>query len=120
MPVINSTEFGSITIDGQKYGQVLILGKEVQERDYDKLKEIFGTSHKIGDWEKERILANNPKLIIVGTGQDGALEMDQGLAEEIKKKGIELIVEKTPRAIEIYNERRANGEAINALIHTTC
>lgn len=120
MPYINSTQFGEIIIDNQKYGQVLILGEKVIERDYDKLKELFGTSHRIGEWEKKELLAGNPQIILIGTGQDGKLELDQSLAEEIKSKGIELIVEKTPRAIEIYNEKAKSGNLINALIHTTC
>jgi len=44
MPKINSTEFGSITIDDIEYSQVLIVGEKVLEREYNKLKELFGTS----------------------------------------------------------------------------
>ena len=51
MPNINSTEFGSITINNKKYVQVLIIREKVIEREYNKLKKLFGTSHKIGEWE---------------------------------------------------------------------
>jgi len=117
---IDSTEFGSVTIDGKKYNQVLIIGDIISERDYDKLKELFGTSHKIGDWEAKELLKQNPEIIIIGTGQDGAMEVDEELIEDFKKKNIEVIAEITPRAIEIYNEKKEQGKRINALIHTTC
>lgn len=43
MPHIDSTKFGEITIDGKKYGQVLIVGGAVFERNEEKLRELFGT-----------------------------------------------------------------------------
>ena len=45
---IDSTAFGEIIIDGKKYFQVLIIGDAVEEREYDRLNELFGTSHRIG------------------------------------------------------------------------
>jgi hypothetical protein len=49
MPYFNSTSFGEITINDIGYIQVLIIGDKVLEREYTKLKETFGTSHRIGD-----------------------------------------------------------------------
>ena len=120
MPYINSTEFGHITIDNQKYGQVLIIGDQVKERDYDQLKELFGTSHKIGDWEVADLLSNQPQSIIIGTGQQGVLTVDQSIIEQIKEAGIELKMAITPQAINLYNQAQAANQQVNALIHTTC
>jgi len=115
--MINSTQFGEIIIDNKKYHQVLIIGDLIEERDYEKLQELFKTSHKIGGWEVERLLSNNPEIIIIGTGQDGAMEVDKNL---FKDKDIELIIAETPKAIEIYNEQVKLGKKVNALMHTTC
>lgn len=120
MPHINSTNFGSITIDGKKYKQVLIVGDSVKEREYNRLKSTIGTSHKIGDWEKEELLSNSPDLIIVGTGQSGVLTVDSDLKETAKRNGIKLIEKLTPKAIKIYNEKHEAGKKVNALFHTTC
>ena len=120
MPHINSTEFGSITIDERKYDQVLIVGERVFERESDKLKIIFGTSHKIGDWELEELLSTNPEIIVIGNGVDGVLTVDKEIADAINKAGIKLIIEKTPQAIITYNENYDSGKKVNALIHTTC
>ncbi|MEI6528218.1 MAG: MTH938/NDUFAF3 family protein [bacterium] len=120
MPKINSTEFGSITIDDIKYSQVLIVGDKVMEREYSKLKELFGTSHKIGDWEVEELLKESPETIIIGTGQDAMLEVDEGTVKTFKDNDIKLIIEKTPQAIETYNTLKAKGVMVNSLIHTTC
>lgn len=107
-------------IDGKKYSQVLIVGGSVVERDYEKLKELFGTSHKIGDWETETLLKENPEIVVVGTGQDGKLEVDKNFLERVKEKGVEIIAQITPEAIKIYNEKAQAGKRVNALIHTTC
>ena len=120
MPYIDSTEFGEITIDNKKYHQVLIVGDLVMERDTEKLEKLFGTTHGIGEWERDELVKGNPEIIIIGTGQGGAMNVDGEIANGLAKKGIELIVASTPEAIEIYNEKIKEGKRINALIHTTC
>ena len=120
MPKINSTEFGSITIDDIKYSQVLIVGDRVIEREYSKLKELFGTSHKIGDWEIKELSNGSPEIIVIGTGQDAMLVVDESIVKALEDKGIKLIIEKTPQAIETYNILKLKGIIVNSLIHTTC
>jgi len=120
MPYINSTKFGEVVIDNKRYNQVLIIGGSVIERDYKKLEELFGTSHKIGGWEIEDLLKENPEIIIIGTGQDGMMEVDEDILEDLKKRNIEVITEITPEAIKIYNGKVKAGKRVNALIHTTC
>lgn len=128
MPHIDSAKFGKVKIDGKEYNQVLIIGNRVMERDYEKLKKLFDTSHKIGDWEIEELLKENPEIIVVATGQDGLLEVEKELIEKMSAqggpatggRGIEVISAKTPEAIEIYNEKIKAGKRVNALIHTTC
>ncbi len=128
---INSTQFGEIVIDDKKYHQVLIVGDAVEERDYKKLEELFGSSHEIGDWEIEKLLSNNPEIIIIGTGQTGAMARPPRLAGShggqgstirnlFKNKNVEIIIAETPKAISIYNDQIKLGKRVNALIHTTC
>jgi hypothetical protein len=117
---IDSTQFGEVVIDDKKYHQALIIGDKIEERDYKKLKELFDTAHKIGDWEIEALISNNPEIIIIGTGQNGAMSVDEDSAKKLKAKSSELIIAETPQAIEIYNEQVKLGKKVNALIHTTC
>ena len=117
---IDSTKFGEIIIGGEKYGQVLIVGEAVFERNEDKLHELFGTTHQIGDWEVESLLQENPEIVIVGTGQEGVLKAEEDFLEKMEKAKVEVIIAITPKAIEIYNEKAEEGKRVNALIHTTC
>ena len=119
-PYINSTKFGEIAIDGKKYGQVLIIGGAVFERDEEKLRELFSTTHQIGDWEIEQLLKGNPEVVIVGTGQSGVLQVEEMFLEQMRRAGIKVVAAITPEAIKVYNEKAKQGKKINALIHTTC
>lgn len=122
MPHIDSTQFGEIIIDNKRYHQVLIIGKTVKERDFEKLHALFNTSHKIGGWEIDDLLSNKPKIIIIGTGQNGAMAAPRQSDFQNRDGGkdVELIIAETPQAIEIYNTRIKSEKHINALIHTTC
>ena len=117
---IDSTQFGEVTVDNKKYHQVLIIGDKVEERDTEKLKKLFDTTHKIGDWEVEKLISNEPEVIVIATGQDGAMAVDDELVSKFSKISKEVIVEKTPKAIEVYNDQVKLGKKVNALIHTTC
>jgi len=134
---IDSTKFGEVIIHPvkspinrgspkakfngvNKYHQVLIIGDKIEERDYKKLHELFDSSHKIGDWEIEKLLKGDPQVIIVGTGQNGAMELDKETIQKLQSKGAEIIFDATPKIIEIYNEKIKQGVKTNALIHTTC
>lgn len=120
MPYINSTQFGNVVIDNKKYNQVLIIGDSIIERDYDKLEELFGTSHKIGDWEIKELLKENPEIIVIGIGQNGAMEVDKEFVDDMRDRNIKAITANTPEAMKIYNEKIKQGKRVNALIHTTC
>lgn len=120
MPHIDSTSFGQITVDGVKYHQILIVGNSVEERDYDRLTGLFGTSHRIGDWEKDKLFEEKPTAIIVGTGVDGMLRLDGGFIKKAGEAGVDVISALTPEAVRIYNDKTARRERVNALIHTTC
>lgn len=120
MPFINSTKFGEVVIDGKKYNQVLIIGDLIIERDYERLKKLFNTSHKIGEWETNELLKEKSEIIVVGTGQNALLEIDKDFSNAMEDKDIEVISAPTPKAIQIYNEKVRAGKRVNALIHTTC
>lgn len=120
MPHIDSTNFGSVTVDGKKYHQVLIVGDDIFERDYERLKKEFDTSHVIPDWEVEKLLENQPEVIVVATGQDGALKVSDETRKKLAANGARVVSEATPKAVEVYNRYTKENKSVNALIHTTC
>ena len=118
-PKINSTRFGSITIEGEKYeNDVLIrLGGKVKKRKKKLSKAIYGTSHVISLDEAQYIFEEKAEQLIIGTGQDGMVELSDEAADYFRKNECRVQMYPTPEAIRIWNE--AGGASI-ALFHVTC
>ncbi len=116
---IDSTSFGSITIDGKTFDHDIIirLNGQVEKRAKELSKEMYGTSHKISLEEAKYIYEEGTEKIIVGTGQTGFVKLSAE-AEDFftgKKCGIEMFP--TPWAIERWNELEGR---ISAIFHVTC
>ncbi|PJE69207.1 hypothetical protein COU96_00940 [Candidatus Shapirobacteria bacterium CG10_big_fil_rev_8_21_14_0_10_38_14] len=120
MPKIDKVSWGKVKVDGRQYHQVLIVGDEVMERDKPKLKKLFGTTHKIGDWEQEKLLSDSPEIILIANGWSGILKVDEEFKRKIESAGIELRIVLTPKVIKEYNLLIKEKKQVNALIHTTC
>lgn len=117
---ISKITWGKIIVNGIEYNQILIIGSKIEEREYDRLKSLFGTSHKIGDWEIKKLFSGSPEIILIGTGWDGVLEVPDEIIKQAKKLNKKLEILKSEEAIRKYNELVKDGERVNALIHTTC
>lgn len=120
MPKIEKVSWGKVKIDGQDYHQVLILGDRVEERDEKRLRQLFGTTHRMGDWEQKKLLSGDPEIVLIANGFNGVLKVDEEFRQKVEKAGVELRVVKTPKVIEEYNSLVKGGKRVNALIHTTC
>jgi len=120
MPKINKVSWGKIKVNGKQYHQILIVGEKVFERDKPRLESLFGTTHKIGEWEQEKLLSGEPEIILIASGWSGILKVDKKFAHKIAQKGAVLQVLLTPKAVAEYNRLVGLGKRVNALIHTTC
>lgn len=119
-PNIAKIKWGKIIVNDREYHDILVFGDTLEERDYERLKELYGTSHKLGDWEVKRLFSNDPEMIILGTGWAGVLEVPTIIKEEAEHRGIELKLVKSPKAVKEYNKLVQEGKRVNALIHSTC
>ena len=118
-PRIDDTEFGSITIAGDRFEHdVLIrLGGEVTKRKKKLSKAVYGTSHTVSLAEAEYIHESGAERLIVGTGQNGMVALSAEAAEYFARKGIAVDLAPTPEAIGRWN--KARGSVIG-LFHVTC
>ncbi|HHV24190.1 MAG: Mth938-like domain-containing protein [Methanosarcina sp.] len=118
-PEIDSTCFGSITVEGEtyKYDILIRLNKQVEKREKELSKELYGTSHKISLKEAKYIYEEGTEKIIIGTGQTGFVKLSEEAENFFREKkcGVELFP--TPWAIERWNELEGR---ITAMFHVTC
>lgn len=116
----DSTKFGSVTVNGEKYKDVLVVGGKVIPRNLDMLHDRYGTGHVIAPQEVDRLFENDVDFVVVGTGQSGVLKVTEDLKEAARASGTNLIIAKSPKAIVRFNELTKEGKEVNALIHVTC
>lgn len=123
-PKIVKTRFGSITIqepDGSRveYGHDILIDAEgeVHKRRKKLSKKVYGTSHTISRAEAEYVYGGGAETLIIGAGQYGRVELSDEAAAFFAERGVDVKVEPTPDAIELWNEYE--GRAIG-LFHITC
>jgi hypothetical protein len=118
---IDSTEFGSITIDGTTYDHdVLIrLSGEVAKRKKKLSKKYYGTSHILSREEAEFVYEKGCDTLVLGSGQYGNVKLSPEAAEFFRHHDCKVVLRPTPEAIEAYNETRKKSGTIG-LFHVTC
>jgi hypothetical protein len=116
---IDSTEFGSITIDGLTYSHDVFirLSGKIRKRKKKLSKKLYGTSHIVSLEEAEFIYEKGSELLIVGTGQYGSLRLSPEAAEFFARKDCQVVAEPTPRAMLAFNQAKGHK---TGLFHVTC
>lgn len=118
-PIINSTEFGKITISKERYDHDVIIRRngKVKKRKKKLSKKQFGTSHIISLDEAIYIFDEGADQLIIGTGQTGYVELSDEAADFFKKKDCAVQLLPTPKAIAAWN--KSKGAPIG-MFHVTC
>jgi hypothetical protein len=112
--MIDAYDFGRIVIDETVFtSDVVIFPDRVKAEWWRK------DGHVLHIEDIESIVKEKPEVLIVGTGKYGIMRVLLQTREYIESNGIELIVEPTDKACEIYNEISPDKKAVAAL-HLTC
>jgi len=114
-----SGEFGKIVVDGKEYSKDIIIKKgKVEKRKKKASKEFKEKNGHTPLTDKEEI-PWKCKTLLIGTGFDGALPIDENVHKKASKRGVELKIMKTGDLINHINELEIMDD-INAIIHITC
>ena len=118
-PKIDRTEFGSITVEGETFERDLIirLSGKIKKRKKELSKAVYGTSHIISLEEAKHVYEEGAERLIVGTGQEGKVELSNEAAEYFASHNCQVDLRPTKKAIKAWNE--AEGQVIG-LFHITC
>ncbi len=110
---IDSYRFGQIVIDGKVYEHdVVLAGKEVRRW-------VRKESHHVFWEDVEGLLDLKPEVVIFGTGAMGVMNVPPEVVSRLQEQGIEVIVERTGKACEVYNEISKEKKVV-AVLHLTC
>ena len=111
--MIDHYEFGKFVVDGKTYEtDIKIINGQVKT----------WKDHSMSLEDIQELIDAKPKIIVIGTGSAGMVNVSQEIKEAIKKAGIELYIEKTKEACELYNKlsQQYGKENVAAILHSTC
>ena len=112
--MIDSYSFGHITVDGKSYRSDLIIYPDRVDDSWWRKQ-----GHNLCLDDIRDVLAGDPEVLIVGNGNPGLMNVPQSLQDEIRKRGIDLYVSGTQKAVSTYNELHTRKRTVAAL-HLTC
>ena len=111
--MIDHYEFGSIIVDGKRYGYDVIIFK-------GKVKDWWRkTSHNVEVDEAKELAGEGVKKIVFGTGEAGVMKVPEEVRDYLKQRGLEVIILKTSDAVDRFNQIYSDPSALAAL-HLTC
>jgi hypothetical protein len=116
---IDKTSFGSITINGERYDNDVIIRQDnsVHKRKKKLSREKYGTSHILSKKEAKYIYEEGVKCIIIGSGQYDTLRLSDEASAFFKSRKCKVICEATPDAIKTWNEK---SDPKVGMFHITC
>jgi len=114
-PKVEAYSFGEMIIDGRRYtSDVIIRPDGVLDNWWRR------EGHKLHMEDLEKALEVEPEVLVIGTGYSGLMKVPRELLEELKERGIEVVVEETRRAWRTYNELASSGRKVVGAFHLTC
>jgi hypothetical protein len=114
MNKIDSYHFGQIVINGRKYTSDVIIFPDRVQGDWWR-----DESHELNLKDISLILREEPEILVVGTGASDLMKVLPEVEREAEARNIQLIVQPTGEAWEIYNQLSQTQKVI-AVLHLTC
>ena len=113
--MIENFSFGRITVDGITYtDDIKIIQGKVKPTWWRK------SGHRVEVEDIRDIIEAKPSILVLGKGKPGMMKSTPSLCEFLKQNHIELIEEKTSKAINTFNRLFKEGANVCAGFHLTC
>jgi hypothetical protein len=103
-----------MVIDGQSFNSDLIIYPEKVDASWWRK-----AGHRVQLEDLTAVLAAKPEVIIIGAGYLGMMKVPDELKKEILRRNIELHVENSGRAVELFNSLHPKRKIV-AAFHLTC
>ena len=109
--------FGSVRVDGVTYDHDLIIDRgKIRKRKKGASRKFRGT-HGHTPLSAGEDIPWRCRRLVIGTGAAGALPVMEEFRDEARRRGVDLVVLPTARAI---GELTASTKDTNAILHLTC
>jgi len=117
-PIIVDHAWGRITVDGQTFKDARLWPGGAATWDWNET----GTGHAAGvqPADVETLIDRGATYVVLSRGRQGRLGVDTATSALLEDRGVPYEILPTDDAIARYEQLRADGVAVGALIHTTC
>ena len=112
---IESYSFGKITISRHTYSSDVIIYPDHVDPSWWREE-----GHRLSVMDLEMVLDAKPEVLIIGTGYLGALRVPEETQNVLREKGIAVIIERTGKAVELFNNLQKKERTVVAALHLTC
>lgn len=113
--VIDSYQFGQITINNKKYtNDLIILPNKIIDHWWR------NKGHELQPKDLGKVVDSKVKTLIIGRGANGVMEVPQKTIDYLKENDIEPIIKKTTQAWQEYNQLAEQKNSVAAALHLTC
>lgn len=111
---IDSYSFGRIVINGKTYTSDVIIYPNRVDAAWRRKE-----GHLLQLADVAEALRAKPDVLVIGTGYSGVMRVPRETVDRIDGQGIEVKVERTAKAVEVYNDLEGATTVI-AAFHLTC
>ena len=110
-----SYRFGMLQIDGQEFRRdVIILPGKVIDNWWRR------EGHRLCLEDLAEVLDADVEVLVVGTGAYGVMKVPEQVREELQRRGIELVAQRTAQAVQTFLRLRREGRRVAGAFHLTC
>jgi hypothetical protein len=110
--------FGVIEIDGERHERDVTVDRGKVSKRHKKASSPLRSRYGHTPLSLLEPIPWRCRRLIVGTGADGALPIDDDVLVEARRRGVKLVALPTEEACELLSE--ADLETTNAILHVTC
>lgn len=117
-PSIRSLAWGSVDTDVGSFRDAKLWPGGGRGWDWNET----GTSHRPGIQPADvaELLDNGARTVVLSRGQQRRLQVMDTTLDHLREHGVDAEVLASEAAVERYNQLAAQGQAVGALIHSTC
>ncbi len=112
---IDSYSFGRIVIEGRAYTSDVIIFRDRVDASWWRKE-----GHRLQPDDIAEALNEHPDVLIIGTGFAGVMAVPKEVVEHIASYGTEVKIERTAKAVELYNALQGKKKHVIAALHLTC
>lgn len=113
---IDDYRFGRIVVDGEEYERDVMVLRDRVEHPWWR----SAGGHVFALEDLGPLLGAGADVVVLGIGAYGRVEVPEATRQAFAERGSDVVVARTPRAVERYNQLADAGRNVVAGLHLTC